>query len=1083
VNRQHKCPDKVSLHVLEEVLDAMHQEIDSDGSQDSSSDDGGDEVFQLSNWAAEGVQAKKTLKLTGLVGNQEILILIDSGSSCTFISDKTVKSLQCSVTATPKVSVTVANGQKLISTQQVEKFQWWTQGHTFTHTAKVLPLQCYDLVLGMDWLESYSPMWIHWKRKLLRFTHAGQRIALKGIKDSLSSCPKLKRRKLRGLLRKGGIAQVVHLCPLLEDHTPTSIPDEVQQFIDSKAALFIEPDSLPPAREFDHHIPLIPGVKPVNVKPYRHSPTQKDEIERQIKEMLSNGIIRPSQSPFASPVILVKKKDGTWRFCVDYRQLNNITVKNKYPLPIVDELLDELHGAAWFTKLDMRSGYHQIRLKVADEPKTAFKTHHGHWEFRVMPFGLTNAPATFQAIMNTIFQPLHRKGVLVFVDDILIYSKTLEEHLQLLSQVFTILEQHQLFLKQSKCSFAQQSLEYLGHVISAQGVATDPTKTQAISTWPTPTDSKQLRSFLGLSGYYRKFIKNYGTISRPLTDLLKKNVLFHWTPDLQLSFDTLKQALASAPVLALPDFKQSFTIETDASSLGIGAVLSQNGHPIAYISKAIGPKAQAMSTYEKECMALIMAVTKWKPYLQHKEFTIRTDHRSLIHLGDQKLLEGMQQKAFIKLLGLQYKITYKKGLENKAADALSRQPEQPALLAASVSTPRWLEIVIEGYQSDDSSKQLLAELALTGSNDNGFSLVDGIIRYKNRIWLGQHKEAHKAILLALHSSGLGGHSGVTATYHKIKALFAWPMMKKDISDYVAACEELFKITEKTLNMSSSYHPQMDGQTERLNQCLETYLRCMVHSCPGKWAQWISLAEFWYNSTFHSAHGLTPFQALYGHQPRHFGITLNDACSVTDLNQWLSERQTMLEHIQQNLSRAQHRMKSQADKSRLERSFEVGDWVYVKLQPHIQHSVQRRSNHKLSYKYFGPYLVLQKVGQVAYKLQLPASSQIHPVIHVSQLKKALPPNTTLSTDSELHLLSSFQDLPSELVLARRLQLVGNHVVLRELTQRKECPPHWATWDPQPSRHCTKSASKSAICARRRQVRATSSSSAPRGRAAC
>lgn len=300
----------------------------------------------------------------------------------------------------------------------------------------------------------------------------------------------------------------------------------------------------------------------MNVKPCWYSPTQKDEIERQIKEMLSNGIIRPSQSPFASPVILVKKKDGTWRFCVDYRQLNNITVKNKYPLPIVDELLDELHGAAWFTKLGMWSRYHKIRLRVEDEPKTAFKTHHGHWEFRVMPFGLTNATVTFQALMNTIFQPLLRKGVLVFVDDILIYSKTLEEHLEQLSQVFAILEQHQLFLKKSKCLFAQQSLKYLSHVISAHGVATDPNKTQAIVTWPTPTDTKQLRSFLGLSGYYKKFIKNYGSISRPLIDLLKKHVQFHWNPELQLSFDALKQALTSAPVLALPKFQKSFTIET-----------------------------------------------------------------------------------------------------------------------------------------------------------------------------------------------------------------------------------------------------------------------------------------------------------------------------------------------------------------------------------------------------------------------------------------------------------------------------------------------------------------------------------------
>ena len=223
--------------------------------------------------------------------------------------------------------------------------------------------------------------------------------------------------------------------------------------------------------------------------------------------MLQQGIIKPSTSPFASPILLVKKKDGTWRFCVDYRHLNNITVKNKYPLPITDELLDELHGAQWFTKLDLRTGYHQIRLLPADEHKTAFKTHNGHWEFKVMPFGLTNAPVTFQAIMNDIFAPMLRKSVLVFVDDILIYSKSMEDHIEHLKEVFAILQANKLLLKRSKCSFAQNQLEYLGHIISAQGVATEPSKVQVVQNWPTLTDIKQLRGFLGLLGYYRKFIK------------------------------------------------------------------------------------------------------------------------------------------------------------------------------------------------------------------------------------------------------------------------------------------------------------------------------------------------------------------------------------------------------------------------------------------------------------------------------------------------------------------------------------------------------------------------------------------------
>jgi hypothetical protein len=320
-----------------------------------SSDEDDAAVFALSHAATVGVQGKKTVKLHGLVNNQELLILIDSGSSATFISESTANALQCTLTPAPEIQVTVASGAKLQSNQQVLNFTWWSQGHTFTTNARVLSLPYYDMVLGMDWLEHHSPMWIHWKRKLLRFTHDGKRISLKGIKDSLTSCPKVKARKLKGLLRKGGVAQMIHLCQTQQTVSPTAIPESVQQLITANDHLFKEPDTLPPQRQFDHTIPLLPGVKPVNVKPYRYSPSQKDEIERQIQEMLNNGIIKPSHSPYASPVLLVKKKDGTWRFCVDYRQLNNITVKNKYPLPVVDELLDELQGAAYFTKLDMRS--------------------------------------------------------------------------------------------------------------------------------------------------------------------------------------------------------------------------------------------------------------------------------------------------------------------------------------------------------------------------------------------------------------------------------------------------------------------------------------------------------------------------------------------------------------------------------------------------------------------------------------------------------------------------------------------------------------------------------------------------------
>ncbi|KAJ0492793.1 putative nucleotidyltransferase, Ribonuclease H [Helianthus annuus] len=778
-----------------------------------------------------------------------------------------------------------------------------------------------------------------------------------------------------------------------------------------------------------------------------------------------------------------------------------------------------------------------------DIQKTAFWTHEGLFEFVVMPFGLTNAPATFQALMNSVFKQFLRKFVLVFFDDILVYSNSWGSHIDHLRQVLLILRDQQLYAKRSKCSFGGSSVEYLGHIISNKGVSTDPNKIAAIREWPIPADVKQLRGFLGLCGYYRRFIKSYGVLARPLTDLLKKDA-FRWSDKATMAFEQLKEALMSPPVLALPDMSKVFTIETDASGKGIGAVLMQEGHPIAFISKALSARQQAFSVYERELLAIIFAVQYWHHYLSQGHFIIKTDQKSVKYLLEQKITTPLQQVWLSKLMGYDFEIVYKQGNDNRAADALSRV-HSPALLTISVNTfdPVIWDRVQLTWESDPKLKSIKEGL-LTGQLHPKYSWNGQALLKKGKIPVGKDGNLQKDIILLCHNSAMGGHSGIHATVQRIKSLFTWKGLHKQVRNVVRPCnvcqkakyetvatpgllqplpvpnnvfsgismdfigglpksqgkdsilvvvdqltkyshfialahpysaaqvaqvflDQVFKLhgwpdsivsdrdpifisqfwKEFTalqgiqLNMSTAHHPQTDGQTEVVNRCLESYLRCMVMDRPTSWVKWLPMAEFWYNTNFHTALGMTPFQALYGYPPPLFVPYVPKDVRVEAVNATLMDREETIKLLRFSLLRAQNRMKQAADSRRSEREFKVGDHVYVKLHPYGQSTLRSSHFNKLGPKYFGPLMIIERIGAVAYKLDLPDDAQVHPVFHVSLLKLARG-----STEQYVPLPQNprFMFKPLQ-VLDRKLVKRGSRASVKGLIQWDSLPITEATWE--------------------------------------
>ncbi|QRW22878.1 Transposon Tf2-7 polyprotein [Rhizoctonia solani] len=889
------------------------------------------------------------------------------------------------------------------------------------------------------------------------------------------------------------------------NHSLEGIPEELCDY----AEVFSEDKvtELPPHCSYDLEIVLQDQTKQVKGPVYPLRPSDDEELKRILKEQLDQGLIRPSKSHYSSPVIFVPKKNGKRRMCIDYCALNANTVKNSYPLPLISNLIEKLRGAKCFTALDLKSGYNLVRIKEGDEWKTAFKTKYGLFEYLVMPFGLCNAPATFQHFMNDILRDILDVYVIVYLDDILIFSKSREEHVTHVREVLKRLQKHKLYCQLEKCRFFQDQVHYLGIIANGEGVCADPEKISKAVDWATPQTVKGVQEFLGFVNFYRRFIMNFSKLAYPLYQLLRKENPWKWGAEQQESFDNLKRALIESPVLIQPDVSKEFFLECDASDYATGAILSQKGgddklHPVAFLSKSLSPAECNYDIYDKELLAVIRALKEWRHLLEGSEIPVKvlTDHKNLEYFQTKRELNRRQARWMGFLADYNYRIVYRPGSQNKKADILSRREdlkgeakgggEAPALIApelfiSSILTDSDLNDLIRDALPDDKTVAKILKSLEENIPVKGWSLDNGLLYYHQCIYVPNEPEIRRLVLESRHDNPSTGHPGQWRTMKLLSCHYYWSGMKQSVAKYIQACDscirskhsnqakmgllqpidlprkpweeitydlivglpisegydailtvvdrlskmvhfipttskatavdvanlfvnfiwKLHGLPRKTISdrgpqfnakflrqvykrlgiephFSTAYRPQVDGQSERLNQFVEIFLRHYLSHRQDDWVALLPLAEFAYNNGVHAGSKHSPFYLCYGYNPDFTvgDITVTQVPQADELAEFLKRN---LEEAKAALTMAQNKQAFYYNnKHKAAIKLEPGDRVFLDSS-NIKTS---RPSHKLEHKRLGPYKVLEKIGKESYKLELPKSMKIHPVFHTALLHK-------------------------------------------------------------------------------------------------
>ncbi|XP_049357897.1 uncharacterized protein LOC125822529 [Solanum verrucosum] len=931
-----------------------------------------------------------------------VYVLIDPGSTLSYVTPLIAAKFKRTPELLVKpIEVSTPIGESIIVRRVYRKCIVIVCGRNTLDDLIELEMVDFDVIMGMDWLASCYAT-VECRTKMVHF-HLPKEAVLEWKGNIGAPRGKfISYFRVKKMMYKGYICHLVRVRNIDADPPTLQSVPVVNEFPEDLPGL-------PPEREVEFGIDIIPDTKPISIPPYRMAPAELQELNEQLNDLLEKRFIRPSMSPWGAPVLFVRKKYGSLRMSIDYRQLNK--------------------GAKCFSKIDLRSGYHQVRVRDQDIPKTVFRTRYGHLEFLVMSFGLTNAPATFMDLMNRLFKPFLDVFVIVFIDDIMVYSRSEEDHANHLRQVLQILRDRKLYAKFSKCEFWLRSVAFLGHIVSDKGVRIDTQKIEAVKNWPRPTTPTEVRSFLGLAGYYRRFVEGFASISAPLTKLTQKEVKFQWSDTCERSFQELKNKLTSTPVLVLPEGTEWYVVYCDPSGVGLGCVLMQHGEANV-VADALSRKIMA-STYEQS-------------------------------IGRQQITKDLRQLAS---LGV----------------SLLESPDEGAIVQNAAESSFVAEVKEKQYT--DPILLQLKENVQQGMT-KAFELTEeGVLQCQNKLCVPNIDGLRRRIMTEAHHSRYSVHSGSTKMYHDLKEVYWWGNMKKSVAEFVAQCpncqqvkvehqklggymqrielpiwkwdminmdfvtglprsfrkfdskwvivdrltkaahflpvkttytvEEyaksyikeivrlhgvpisiisdrgaqftanFWKSFQKSLgtqvNLSTTFHPQTDGQAERTIQTLEDMLRACILDFKGRWDDHLPLIEFAYNNSYHSSIRMAPYETFYGRKCRSLIGWFEAGKTALFGPDLVHQAMEKVKVIQQRLATAQSRHKSYADNRRRGLEFFIGYWVFLKVSP-MKGVMRFGKKGKLSPRYIGPYKIIRRVVQVAYELELPQElSTVHPYI--------------------------------------------------------------------------------------------------------